>query len=1549
MASAFAITWILLAGLAPGLQGQAPPDLRSLHASGFLLADTNDDGHLDRIRARIVVPRAAGLPELTAAANLAARFAFESYATDLGLLRLEGEPDPEGGAAREGDAPVPLVLVGRVHSLLSAAGIDADAALSDLVAGEGALVRLPPSQTLPGGGVWLAGADATGLLAVADYLAGRYPGVWTPDGPTWEGLAKGIEARLPDSAAVPGIRVLLNRAVVSATRPGVLRLSAQVHLPTTEAFEAARDSLSVEGGGRGALVAGLHRLDLELEGPEGREARLRLAPERPWSEGTLRPWSARDAPDLTLSELFTTRGIYRDTNQDLLPDRIEAYVSAGGGGRLDASQRAAAHGLVDLATRMAHEATGVRLPLVRAAGEEDAPEAHGFPILYGVDHFTTSRLRDEGKLGLETAPGVGFVEFVKGGLDNERSALVVTGEDVEGLGAAARFLAHRLPSLEAHRPGAFGLAEVEEEIRRFFQARSAAGQVALALVKLESWLDRLEAGERPGIPPSDAARTLAVDPESTGGSPGWRPGTPVRSLAVELAVDTVPAGLAAHLEARLQARFPGIPVEVELFPSAFGAGEEIFTFEQAFPWEVEEAWAVLRQDVLPAVEPGTRVHVELRVSEPPEVRAELARAIRDSVTARGADEDQVEVRVLSAYKQAFSWIQDALIPELHERLGPGAGAAIARIEIDYRHLEDAEDVRWQVIGSPTRWLQELFPVEEILARDLGVADTAVVFRGVRDPEHIYRFRALGPGGEVLHEATFDPAYRVIPYFALHPEYEQVRVSTGWLRAELLPRAVPPPSGAALPPSDTAPGSPEAAPRLLADRRIATDLDHFWDFWQGEVQPALRDYVMDLHEGRITPGTAPFFDELRIEARLSEPNHRIGVDEEVISSLESLHNDLYFTSLALFSHLGEHYGVGGLNYPGRILPFIDPTGAGRPGHTRVTLTGRSRAAPELILRVVSGDAEEGSVSGDAGRPSATQGRWRYALSPLPTAAPKLRGAALRAGAGGDPRGASDRIERLLFEVVALDSVHRFDEHRDRTSEAAVDRTFLPVPLLEGMVASVEELHARGIMPDALAFQGINELEFVFSLERAEAFRRTASVPVTARPASARHPVLVAEGFSWEAAREWAEAGGPPMVQWQTPISPPESDSLLARLAAFPEVEAYFVGTSFLGAPLWAADFLPPAQGRFHSRARLTALRPTVFLSGRQHANEVSSTSHLLRLGEHLVTDPAYRALLQRVNVVLNPILNADGAQLAYDMQKVNPDFTLHSGYLGALGVDVTSGGGSDPLYQESRVRPDLMASWVPDAFLNLHGYPSHEWVQHFSGYAAWVRGRTTAQRAWWAPRGWFIPGYSWVDDPDHPEIREAQFHILDALAASITSLPEVEAMNRRQYTRYARYGRQDVEGFREAFHEGMLTYQSLRGRSATGQGPMNPRLLTFSATTEAPDETARGAWLELVASAGLAHTSALLRYMAEGEPRVQRSAEAFEGGVTRSVTRTRPVLPPAAAASDDPPADDPPTDDPPADEPPTDDPSADKPPADDPPADDPPADDPPPPDGGRPTS
>ena len=65
------------------------------------------------------------------------------------------------------------------------------------------------------------------------------------------------------------------------------------------------------------------------------------------------------------------------------------------------------------------------------------------------------------------------------------------------------------------------------------------------------------------------------------------------------------------------------------------------------------------------------------------------------------------------------------------------------------------------------------------------------------------------------------------------------------------------------------------------------------------------------------------------------------------------------------------------------------------------------------------------------------------------------------------------------------------------------------------------------------------------------------------------------------------------------------------------------------------------------------------------------------------------------------------------------------------------------------------------------------------------------------------------------------------------------MNQRLYTRYRKYGAQDVENFREYFHNGILVSQALTGQEVSGDGrPTNPRIMYFAATTEAPDETAQ---------------------------------------------------------------------------------------------------------------
>ena len=351
-----------------------------------------------------------------------------------------------------------------------------------------------------------------------------------------------------------------------------------------------------------------------------------------------------------------------------------------------------------------------------------------------------------------------------------------------------------------------------------------------------------------------------------------------------------------------------------------------------------------------------------------------------------------------------------------------------------------------------------------------------------------------------------------------------------------------------------------------------------------------------------------------------------------------------------------------------------------------------------------------------------------------------------------------------------------------------------------------------------------------------------------------------------------------------------------MSSFKEATVYKVGESYLGKDVWAMDLMPPIHASHWSQAKQTTMKPTIVYSARQHANEVSSTSHVLKMAELLLTDPVYREKLKKVNVVVHPITNADGAQLAYDLQKTNPTHMLHAGYLGSLGVDVTSAQwDADPIYPESGIRPKIWRTWLPDIFLNPHGYPSHEWVQLFSEYAAWVRTRSVETRDYWTMRGWWMPGFGWLDDARYPRHKDEQMKLLNMITEYVKAAPATVALNERAYERYKRYSFDfDQKNFKLDFTNGVLIYKSIKGARANPQSPdfmtRQPNVTIWDGVTEAPDETARGDWMKLVANAGLQWDKAILEYLVTGHHEIERKVDPFWNGVSLTMSRPRPPKP-----------------------------------------------------------
>src|SRR5262249_15773741 len=88
-----------------------------------------------------------------------------------------------------------------------------------------------------------------------------------------------------------------------------------------------------------------------------------------------------------------------------------------------------------------------------------------------------------------------------------------------------------------------------------------------------------------------------------------------------------------------------------------------------------------------------------------------------------------------------------------------------------------------------------------------------------------------------------------------------------------------------------------------------------------------------------------------------------------------------------------------------------------------------------------------------------------------------------------------------------------------------------------------------------------------------------------------------------------------------------------------------------------------------------------------------------------------------------------------------------------------------------------------------------------------------------------------------------------------------------------------------------------GQAGGGRFSMSawPQVTFFSGGTEAPDETAQGEWLNLVAKAGFSYLMANVKYLRDGRYSVHRIEEdAPRDRVSLTTIRVRPVRPGKAA-------------------------------------------------------
>ena len=1438
--------------------------------------DTNGDGLADTVAARVILPAEPAVEEVQAAANIAGRLGFETTALTLPIVLRA--PD-----VSQSSAIVLPIVVGRTNPFLVRLVERGVIDLKPLKKGQGLLAVVPSPLGGPDG-IAVAGGDDEGTLNAANELAVNLPRLWGASGAR-AGQAESQVGAYLKSRAVPGAVQGVRSILVDSDRRGLAQMTLRIDVTpgdvarATKAIEdldlahrrglepetlnytnAASTVVEIWAAGRKAGEATVRRSGLNprtLTPPDdelGRGAPIAVAGRG--AEGASGAEGARGAgargaggasgaggaTGATAPVTETTPETAPAAGRGEAPPPPEgggagpgggtqapataAATEAGGGGGPFGAQVAPvpaktfdlsnaysiegwfgdsyvdllpdrletaiaigdareSFGATHIATRLGLETTGITLPLARDARKITNAAGEPNPILVGRTNELVRQLVKIGKARVDDLKPGEGAIQIVPRAFGAATATVVAGADTAGTDAAALYLARRLPYVWDTARGALAFDDVKEQASDFFAAKTGGSQASLAVRETDDVLKSLD-------------------------------GKTIESFDAKVYLETANPAFDKYLAAHAKSS-PVLKDGAAVTVTSQGITDPVTVFDDKFdiPWEVDDFRSKLKNDVLPKVKAGSTVSVEARLSESPAIRKTIAAEVREQLIKAGAKDPSV--KVLSAYKQGFLWLTEQVIPDLK-----GKNAKSIQIKIATNNPDLTKKFRFYEV--PSRWLHELYPADEIFERELGLPKAAFQMELVDGPKDIYALEALNAAGQVIYKTAFSPKWVEREYLDKFPGWSRVKVTTGWIAA-------------------TVDG------QSAIDQRIATDPERFWDLYQQKELPKVYDYVMRTTGNRPTADKQPYHRDFDIEVWMSEPDFRIGVDEELVSSLESLHEDLYFATLDFFVAIGRSSSATNarLNAPGKVFPIIHPSREGQAGSARVLYAGN--AAPRARLEISY--KEKGQE-----RPTRVQ----RDLARVEGAAPSAVRTIVTA----------DRVMEIEIQIEPRD---------DREALRAAD-----------MLDNFARLHEAGLYKTELSYDHVGRV----------------AVAVVTRDGRARL-LLPSTGSSVPSnVRSGGARPKGPIAPWDRIIDPAESETLVRTLAAFPEVKAYKVGHSYRGRDISIMEITLPTDSELISVAKYSAYKPTIFISGRQHANEVSSTNHIFKLAELLVTDPAYRDVLKRVNVILHPMTNPDGAQMAYDLQKLTPAHMLHAGRYSALGQDVESNG---TLLPESQVRGRVWREWLPDIYLNPHGYPSHEWVQQFAGYVP------PGFRTYWSTRGWYT-NLSGVRDPREPDLIQATEALREDIVKQINGNSDVRAMNLRSQARYRKwaYGFSPSVYGQEIYKDTAIYYSDPEtgeargsrripvtsgraGGPSTGLGAggraMNqyPQVTFNIGMTEAPDETAQGDWLNLVSRAGFSFLMAHVNYLRDGEYRLERIEEAGQrDAVSLTTLRVRPVRP-----------------------------------------------------------
>ncbi len=1339
------------------------------------LVDADGDGLADGLDFRVVVPDQPTAEESAAAADIAARANLESLAGVFDLVLTESE------YARLKPAGNVILVGSRLRAVKDA--IRGAFGTSPLTARQGAVWTL--SGTGMHGLAVAAGSDEV-LLKTARAFFLRWPYLWDiwgrEEGATYPRLEADL-TRFLGQEGLPAPGIALTRALYEfpsqeTPHEALRRLSfanGEIKELVVEAETGSKGDLDKAGRALSGLASdrsrGLRTETLSYPGCASITVRLASGNDRlevtlprtgypkrlltPGYKNPARPETK--GKEFDLAGLFSTKAALGDTDQDGLPDNIESSLIV--------PPNAGWKSLADLTTRLVLSSAGASFPLVYLDKEVENPKSLPAPFLIG-DSALTRALEKAGKLKKPSlGPGQAAAVIVPAAFQKS-SALVVSGADAAAVDPLLRYLGRTFPYLSEFGKGNAQLSNVASDIDTYL-----AGGL--------------------GTPEAYFFGQLKKTAEELKG----------KDLERLKASFTLPRENPAFLK-EVESLFKRLlsPRQVEVSEALTRSGRVVFDKAKDFPWEADDALALIRNVVKGLSPLPANLTIDVGLSESPETRRELE--ARFEQAARDLGVKTVEATVHSAYKQGFFWLLEDVLPALK-------AAHPARVVVRWAVEKEDFSRPKRFYSEPTRWLQGLYPVDELLAKDLQIPLERIEFESADKPGHVYSVSAYDDKGTALLSRDFDPVIREAAYLASLPEWGTVKIETGWLRM-------------------TADG------RMVSQASLACDLEKFWTFYQDEVLAPVYAYILKKTGNAPVFSKQPFFKKLSIELWASEPDFRLGLDEERVSSLEAMHDEVYFDTLDFVRGVTDidqaedslPEDTSRFSAPGNVMPVIHSSREGQPAKVKVTFEEDRAAVPGLELSWK-----------EAGHVEMSRSFAFPAFKPKSLSFPALV-----------YDGKKGRLQSLTVGV---------EFEKEEAYSQLID-----------IVQASRDLAAAGLDLQGFRFPGLAEIVLRLKVKELE---KEEALPVRPPEAGSK----LATPGAGPAAPSGAGSAVPDGI-----LSPDMVWDSVRRLQSSGKALAYTAGRSYEGRDIPVIEVRAPLSA-YVSVPRLITFKPTLYLSGRQHANEVSATSYILKLADRLSRDPAYSSYPRKINFVLHPVENPDGAALAFDLQKLTPYHSLHAGRYSALGLEIGyQTDAAKPILPEAKVRRDINAEWLPDIYLNLHGYPSHEWVQAFSNYSPYLF------REYWIPKGWFAYFRS-VTNPYYGKWQEAGLALEKMIVAGMQSRTDIKESDKRFYARYARWAtRWEPHLDPLELHDGLNLF--VKRTSSQEVKPVGRTRTTYvEETPELMDETAQNGWFDFLVEQGLTYLKAHMDYLSATSFDILRLEEEIADRVRIQFFRSRP--------------------------------------------------------------